>query len=267
MPTTLKFISIDDCTKMIRAALKQGFPLTKFSVRKTRSTYSHNIDVSWTDGPTSKQVDSILNRFESKGFDGMTDCEYSCGDRILCGVQVRVCGNYVSGSRHISNRLRSIVVAKLAAECGIEAPALNEYGNLAHETGTVPFQWHSHWLKTPYMTVEQFQEAKYILCSDSCQGEWFSQLMYRIESCISVEEQKPINAELLPEYIDINATVQTGRATEEPHCEPPQRMFEGHVALVEELQPVIPAEFHCSIGRRYAKPTLQDVPCATELLQ
>src|SRR6185437_13714665 len=109
----MKTITIDECTKTIRAALKQGFPNTKFSVRKTRSTYSHNIDVSWTDGPTGTQVKPILDRFKSEGFDGMTDCSYSCGKRILCGAEVEVQGNYVQGQRTVSDRLRLLVVKKL----------------------------------------------------------------------------------------------------------------------------------------------------------
>src|ERR1035441_9382503 len=104
----MKTIDISKCAKMIRAALKQGFPNTKFSVRKTKSTYNHNIDVSWTDGPISGQVKPILDRFESAGFDGQTDCLYSCGKRILCGVEVEVCGNYVRGSRSVSDR-KSVV--------------------------------------------------------------------------------------------------------------------------------------------------------------
>jgi hypothetical protein len=57
----MKTISTKECAAMIRECLKQGFPKTKFSVRMTRSTYSHNIDAYWTDGPTEKQVKPILD--------------------------------------------------------------------------------------------------------------------------------------------------------------------------------------------------------------
>jgi len=71
---------------MIRGALKAAFPKTVFSVRGKSYSMGHSIDVSWTDGPTGKQVKPILDRFESKGFDGMTDCRSRKGisdNRVL----------------------------------------------------------------------------------------------------------------------------------------------------------------------------------------
>lgn len=47
-------ISPQDCSKMIKRALKAGFPLTTFSVRYKSYSMGHSIDVSWTDGPTEK---------------------------------------------------------------------------------------------------------------------------------------------------------------------------------------------------------------------
>jgi hypothetical protein len=92
----------------------------------------------------------------------------------------------------------------------------------------VPFAWHQHW-ETGHWTLEEFQAKKYILSSDANgRGEWLSQLIYRVENNISLEEQQPIDPALLPEYIDIQATVSTGRAEE---FEERQKMFEGHAAL------------------------------------
>jgi hypothetical protein len=260
----MRTITIDECTKMIRAALKQGFPLTKFSVRKTRSTYSHNIDVSWTDGPTQKQVKPILDRFKSTGFDGMTDCSYSCGKRMLGDVEVEVTGNYVTGNRTISNGLRSRITEKLATECGLGKIELNEWGQMkAGESSMVPFAFHSHYMDSEYISLEQLQAKRYILAHDSHSTTWFSTLLHRVESVVSLEEQKPIDAALLPEYIDVNATVSTGRAEE---FEPRQPMFEGHAAYEAEQEtaeqpeqapvPVTASnviEFHCKVGRSYPR--------------
>ena len=33
-----------------------------------------SINVKWTDGPTTAQVDAIVNRYAAGSFDGMTDC-------------------------------------------------------------------------------------------------------------------------------------------------------------------------------------------------
>jgi hypothetical protein len=257
----MKTIAIDECTKMIRAALKQGFPNTKFSVRKTRSTYTHNIDVSWTDGPTSGQVKPILDRYESQGFDGQTDCSYSCGKRILLGVEVEVCGNYVRGHRSISNDLRKIIVNKLAVECGTESEiSFDQYGNIQYMDKIVPFQWFANW-NPELITVQEFLDTRHILVSDATGGECFTSLVYRIENHISLEAQKPIAPELLPEYIDVNAEVSTGRTADEDK----RKMFEGHAVLAdgawkavadfeEAVTKTVPAEFGCSIGRSYPKP-------------
>lgn len=54
--------------------LKKAFPTVKFSVTK------HNYDtmnINYTDGVTTEQVKKIANKYEGKGFDGMTDCQYS----------------------------------------------------------------------------------------------------------------------------------------------------------------------------------------------
>lgn len=60
--------------KNIRAELKKHFPKTKFSVRKQHHSTYH---VSWTDGPTVDEVESIINKYETSRFDSYTDYHYS----------------------------------------------------------------------------------------------------------------------------------------------------------------------------------------------
>ncbi|WP_272695053.1 LPD29 domain-containing protein [Providencia sp. PROV144] len=60
--------------KNIRAELKKHFPKTKFSVRKQ---YYSSYHVSWTDGPTVDEVESIINKYETSRFDSYTDYHYS----------------------------------------------------------------------------------------------------------------------------------------------------------------------------------------------
>ncbi len=49
-------------TKNIRMHLKHAFPGVKFSV--TRPRFNH-VDVNWTGGPTTKEVDAALDNFQS----------------------------------------------------------------------------------------------------------------------------------------------------------------------------------------------------------
>src|SRR3954468_22279025 len=72
-----KFISVAETAKLIRAALKKAFPTVKFAVRSKKYAGGASINVSWTDGPTAKQVEAITGQFQSAGFDGSIDFGYS----------------------------------------------------------------------------------------------------------------------------------------------------------------------------------------------
>jgi len=71
------------CAKAIREELKQAFPnwyaferyvktYTKFSVRG--GGYSSTVNIFWTDGPTTSQVEEITEKYQYGHFDGMIDC-------------------------------------------------------------------------------------------------------------------------------------------------------------------------------------------------
>lgn len=55
--------------KNIRKELKAAWPKLKFSVK---SDYN-SLSVSWTDGPTRKQVEDIVEKYKCGGFDSMQD--------------------------------------------------------------------------------------------------------------------------------------------------------------------------------------------------
>jgi hypothetical protein len=61
----------------IRTLLSRLWPATSFSVRLEKFSGGNSIDVSWTDGPTDKQVSAYTENFQSGGFDSMTDSSYS----------------------------------------------------------------------------------------------------------------------------------------------------------------------------------------------
>ena len=56
--------------KNVRKLLKKAFPKVKFSVRKP---HWGTLNISWTDGPTSEEVEAIANRFEGGHFNSMED--------------------------------------------------------------------------------------------------------------------------------------------------------------------------------------------------
>lgn len=59
----------------IRAELKRNFPTTKFSVRYKSFSGGDEYSITWQDGPTTKQVDAIVQKYQDMHPDA-----YSCGD-------------------------------------------------------------------------------------------------------------------------------------------------------------------------------------------
>lgn len=62
--STGKFVAVN-----VRIELKKAFPGTKFSVT---SDYN-SVRVSWEDGPSGRDVDGIVNKYQHGSFDGMAD--------------------------------------------------------------------------------------------------------------------------------------------------------------------------------------------------
>ena len=71
--TRPRYLSVAETAKLIRPQLKAHFPGIKFSVRSSSYAGGASIDISWTDGPTTKEVDSVVGAYESKSFDGSID--------------------------------------------------------------------------------------------------------------------------------------------------------------------------------------------------
>jgi hypothetical protein len=67
------YLSAAETAKLVRAALKRNFPSVTFSVRSKTYSGGASIDVSWTDGPTSRLVDSVVGPYRGGDFDGMID--------------------------------------------------------------------------------------------------------------------------------------------------------------------------------------------------
>jgi hypothetical protein len=68
-----EYIGVADTAKLIRVQLKKNFPAVKFSVKSKSYSMGASITVRWTDGPTSKKVDEVVQVFSGANFDGMID--------------------------------------------------------------------------------------------------------------------------------------------------------------------------------------------------
>lgn len=121
------YLTCAETAKLVRQALKESFPGVKFSVRSDTYAGGASIDVGWTDGPTSKQVDQILGAFEGAYFDGMIDYKGSRYHR-LDGNPVRFGADFVSGSKHYSDALIARAIEDVAmAYGGCEPFTVDDY--------------------------------------------------------------------------------------------------------------------------------------------
>lgn len=114
--------------KNIRIELKRAFPGIKFSVKSSSYWMGNSIDVAWTDGPTTKQVDAIIHKYSSGSFDGMTDC-YNYESSVW--TDAFGSSKYVHSNRHYSDALIVSVLASLEQKYGTfdgaVIPTLEEY--------------------------------------------------------------------------------------------------------------------------------------------
>jgi hypothetical protein len=94
-----RYVSAAETAKLIRVELKKAFPRVRFSVRTKTYSTGASIDISWTDGPTSKRVDAVVSLFDGHGFDGMIDMQYYIDAWVLGGQVIGTCSRGTVGSR------------------------------------------------------------------------------------------------------------------------------------------------------------------------
>jgi len=113
-----KYDSRQKGSKNLKQELKDLFPETKFSVRCSSFAGGNSIDVSWTDGPTTDQVEKISGKYQEGHFNGMEDIyEYSDTNvwpSVFGGAK------YVQTHRHDSKEAYLKAVAEVEEEYGIK---------------------------------------------------------------------------------------------------------------------------------------------------
>jgi hypothetical protein len=156
--TEKTYLTCAETAKLVRGALKKAFPTIKFSVRSHVYAGGASIDVNWTDGPSTKDVESVTNAYAGGGFDGMIDMAYSkeswlmpdgsaafgsCpGTQGSMGVdagydykapspqarKVSFGANFIFCTKHYSVPVFTAAVEKVCAEYGLgEAPEIKTW--------------------------------------------------------------------------------------------------------------------------------------------
>jgi len=115
----MKYISVVDTAKLIRLALKESFAGVKFSVKSSSYAGGASINISYTNGPTQKQVESVVSVFEGSYFDGMQDYK---GQNYanLNGEEVKFGADFVFVKRNLTSDFLTGVVVDVCNEYGLD---------------------------------------------------------------------------------------------------------------------------------------------------
>lgn len=111
----------------IKRELADAFPGIRFSVKSESFSMGDSVDIKWEDGPTSKEVEAITNKYQRGHFDGMQDLyEY---DHSAYAEAVRAwlgSSKYVQTHREASDAVILTTARLLCEKQGVE------YGNPEH---------------------------------------------------------------------------------------------------------------------------------------
>jgi len=111
----------NNASKNAKTELQRTWPGVKFSVRADHNS----MNISWTDGPSTKQVEAVTNKYQDGNFNGMEDIhEYDNSARGEAVDVVLGRKTYVMPSRHYSDALIQKAIDRVMAQYCREGNAL-----------------------------------------------------------------------------------------------------------------------------------------------
>ena len=109
----VRYLTTAETAKLLRQALKERFPTTRFSVRSKTYSGGSSIDIEWTDGPTTTAVDALKAHFEGATFDGMIDLKSYLPAVAHNGEVVKMGADFIFTHRRYTGPFLSRVVAEV----------------------------------------------------------------------------------------------------------------------------------------------------------
>lgn len=115
--------------KSIKKELEAKFPGVRFSVRSKRFSGGNDVRVSWENGPTTKEVEQVSNKYQEGNFNGMIDLyEYDYNRPKTNGS-----AKYVFAERSINNEGYK---AMMQSYCQLnDIPFVEPYWNIQARSG------------------------------------------------------------------------------------------------------------------------------------
>jgi hypothetical protein len=164
-----KHYSLTETAGLIRKALKESFPDTKFSITTKRYTGGSNITISFTNGPLTKDVQAVCSAFEGAGFDGSTDSTYYNKARSFRGELVTFNRGYVFVTREITERVLQMAAYRVHKETKLPLLTLTGDWKLLNGEYQVPFGY----LKDTDVIAHANPKS-------TPSSEWYSQLVHQV---------------------------------------------------------------------------------------
>lgn len=116
----------------IKTELQIAFPSVNFSVKSNSFSMGDSVNVSWTDGPTQKQVEEITGKYQRGSFNGMIDMYESDNSPYSDAVSTWLGqSKYVSESRSFSPEAKAAIEGNMR-DCGERTD--NTVYQIAHES-------------------------------------------------------------------------------------------------------------------------------------
>lgn len=164
------YLSCAETAKLVRQCLKEAFPSIKFSVRSSTYSGGASIDICWTDGPNSRQVEELVANFKGSYFDGSIDYKGSVY-AMLDGKRVRFCADSIHTNRKYSDALLTRMLQRCADEYGCPVYSVedwqqgrlyNKYGpsNASTDHWSVQSLVHQMCAKHTFLIGKESQTAK-----------------------------------------------------------------------------------------------------------
>lgn len=112
-----------DCAeiaKRLRRELKAAFPGTTFSVRSRRYSGGSSVDVHWTDGPRTKPVQALCDRYAFRHFDGSDDSTHFSSEMVVRDGELieQTGGSFIFATRKWSEATRDRIAGDLWTRYG-----------------------------------------------------------------------------------------------------------------------------------------------------
>ena len=155
--------------KNIKTELADAFPDVKFSVRSESYSGGSAIDVSWTDGPTTDEVEKITNKYKYGWFNGMEDL-YEYADEVWTDVFGGA--KYVTCDREISDYVMNDVAQTIAKDMKVEFTDVYQMPPCESETSV--FRRYERWCDVVRRFVSKKNLTGYagVVPSECTCGTW-----------------------------------------------------------------------------------------------